>query len=179
MIAVATAGPTASGSSTRPAARSWYSPARRRRDAGTSVDHFIERIGCRSHGAAKYATFIDRLRGERLVLENSNPLACVQHLGMACRQQGMFDFNLSLIHYHQRSGVFIFDAHIENRATHRDDGSWSANFVVIGLAADLLDLNFHAPEKNLEQVFPITGIIAENNAGVLEYFKGTAIGDLQ
>jgi hypothetical protein len=40
-------------------------------------------------------------------------------------------------------------------------------------------MNFYAAKKDLEQVFPIARIIAENNVGIRENFEGAAVGDLQ
>ncbi len=76
----------------------------------------------------------------------------------------MLHRNLAFIDRNHRGGVFILDSDVENRSPDRNDGGWRPDFVVIRLAADFFDLDFYAAEPNLQQVFPITWIIAENHA---------------
>jgi len=98
-----------------------------------------------------------------LPLIDADPLTGIQGFD-AARQQRVPHIHLSLIHDHERGSVFILDADIKDGAAHGDDSGWRINLVVVRLAADLLDLDFHAAEKNLEQVFPVPGSVPENHA---------------
>ena len=83
--------------------------------------------------------------------------------------------HLSFFNDDDGGGVFIFNIDVENCAAHGNDRGGRADFVVIGLPADFLDLDFYPAEKYFQQILPIPGIIAENHAGIGENLEGAAI----
>jgi len=147
--------------------------------AATAVNHSIERVRRGSKRTAQNPAAIHTLRCQRLILEDANPFARIENFGIAARQKRVLHRHLSFFNDDNGSGIFIFNIDVENRATHGNDRGGRADFVVIGLPADFLDLDFYPAEKYFQQILPIAGIIAENDAGILENFEGAAIGNLK
>ena len=80
---------------------------------------------------------------------------------------------------HQRGIVLVFDGHVEDRAAHRNHRGRRAHAVVIRLPAQLLDVDLHASQQDIQQVPPGAGILAEDDPRVGENFEGTAVGNLE
>jgi len=147
--------------------------------AGTAVNHSIECIRRGSQSAAQDPAAIHTFRGQGLILEDANPFARIENFGIATRQKRVLHRHLSFLNDNDSGGVFILNADVENCAAYGNDRSGRADFVVIGLSADFLDLDFYTAEKYFQQVLPIPGIIAENYARIGENLEGAAVGDLK
>jgi hypothetical protein len=147
--------------------------------AGTAVNHSVECIRRGSQSAAQNATAIHTFRGQRLILKDTNPFARIENFGIATRQKRVLHRHLSFLNDDNGSGILIFNADVENCAAHGNDRSGRADFVVIGLPADFLDLDFYTAEKYFQKILPVPGIIAENYAGIGENLEGAAVGDLK
>ena len=87
--------------------------------------------------------------------------------------------HLPFLDAHQGRIVLVFDRDIEDRAADRNHRRGRAHAVVIGLTAQLLNMDFYAAEQDIQQIAPGAGILAKYDARVGKNFEGTAIGNLK
>jgi hypothetical protein len=138
----------------------------------------VQRIGSGTSGTLQDGAFIHNFLRQRLILINANPFTGIQDTRIAGTQQ-MADFDLPLLIKNQSSGVLIFNFHVEDSSAYRNDGAGRPNFIVIGKAARMLDLNPNFTQPDFQQVFPIAAIGAEHDVRFGENFEFTAIGDFE
>src|ERR1022692_577374 len=111
-------------------------------------------------------------------LSRANRFALVQDAFRTGFEQVLHS-NLPLLDADQRGIVLVFHGHVEDRAAHRDHRGRRAHAVVIRLPTQLLNMDLHAPQQDIQQVHPGAGILAENDARVGENFESTAVGNLK
>jgi len=138
----------------------------------------IQRIGSGTSGTLQEGAFIHNFLRQRLILIDTNPFTRIQDARFADTQQ-MAHFDLPLFIKNQSGGVLIFDFHIEDSSAYRNDGAGRPNFIVVGKAARMLDLNPNFTHPDFQQVFPIAAIGAEHDVRFGEDFKFAAIGDFE
>src|ERR1019366_9388375 len=148
--------------------------ARQRR----AVHNFIHGLLGPLQNLAEYRILIDRGHCQRLVPEDANRFALVQDAFRTGFEQVLHS-NLPLLDADQRGIVLVFHGHVEDRAAHRDHRGRRAHAVVIRLPTQLLNMDLHAPQQDIQQVHPGAGILAENDARVGENFESTAVGNLK
>ena len=127
---------------------------------------------------AEYRVLIDGGLGQRLVAEDAYRFALVQDTLGAGPQQ-VLHANLPFLDADQGGVVLVFNGYVEDRAAHRNDRGRRPHTVVVGLPAQLLNVDLNTPQQDIQQVPPGAQILAEDHARVGENFEGTAIGNLK
>src|SRR5580658_1748907 len=152
--------------------------ARAARQRSPPINNFIRSLLGPAQHLADYRTLVDIGLGQRLVLVDANGFALVQN-ALGPRLQQVLHSHLPLLDAHQGGIVLILNGYVEDRAAHRDHRGWGAHAVVVGLPAQLLNVDLHAPQQDVQQVPPGAGILAEDHPRVGENFEGTAVGNLK
>jgi hypothetical protein len=110
-------------------------------------------------------TLVDRALGQRLILIHMDRFAGIQRPDLS-RPEGMPDINHAFFDRDDGRFVVIVHADIESGAPYGNHGSGCDNSVVIGLPAQFLDVYFHPTDQNIQQIAPVSRILAEDNIGV-------------
>jgi len=71
------------------------------------------------------------------------------------------NFHQTLVHADEGSAIRVFHVHFKDRAAHRNDSRRAANIVGVRNAGEVLDVDFHAADHDVQQVFPRRRIGAE------------------
>src|SRR5271166_1213157 len=91
----------------------------------------------------------------------------------------MPDVHYSFFYGYDRRIVVIVHTDIKCGPAHGNYRCGGENPVVIGLSTQLLDMDFHPPNQNIQQVAPVSRILTKDDIGVRIDLKSTTIGNLE
>ncbi len=91
----------------------------------------------------------------------------------------MADFDGAFFIENHGGGIVIFHFDVEDGAANRDHRAGRANFVVIGQAAGVFNLDADFAEPDFEEIAPVAAIGPEDDFRFGEDFKSTAVGNLE
>ena len=91
----------------------------------------------------------------------------------------MPDIDDTFLNGHDGSFVVIVDADIKCSPTYGNYGCGCKNPIVIRLSAPLLDVDFHPAHQNIQQIAPVSGILAKDDIGIGINLESTTIGNLE
>ncbi len=122
--------------------------------------------------------FVDAARGDGFVAIHPQRFAGIQNLGISARQQSVLHFHLAVFHFDQRGFVVVIDGNVEGGAAHRNHRGRGQHAIRVGHVAEVLDMNAHPADQDVQEVPPVRRILAEHHARVGKYLKSAAVGNL-
>src|ERR1019366_3957964 len=150
----------------------------RRITLGSVESGLIESVGGGANGALQDGALIDTLLCERLVLVDANPFAGVQDAGLGNAQK-VADFDGTFFVEHHGGGVVILYLDVENGAADGNDGAGRANFIVIGQATGVFDLDADFAQPDFEKIAPVAAVGTEDDFGFRKDLESAAVGNLE
>ena len=91
----------------------------------------------------------------------------------------MLDVDDAFFHLDQRAFIVIVDGDIERRPAYRNHRRRRQNAVRIRLVAEALNVDSHSSHDNIQQIFPIRRILAEDDVGIRKHLKSAPVGNLK
>ena len=91
----------------------------------------------------------------------------------------MPDVHNALFHRHDRGLIVFVDADIKRGATDGNDCRRGYNPVGVGLPSPFLDVYFHPSNQNIQQIAPVSWILAEDHIRIRVNLEIASIGNLE